>query len=99
MYRFQLVRTDDISGCSGIGIVADGVEWPDGRVSMRWRPGRAGVSTTVTYDSMADVMALHGHPDEMGCTRAKIWWLDDRRSESHYAAAEAIVTSCALGAA
>jgi hypothetical protein len=81
MYRFQLIRTNDISGCSGTGIVADGVEWPDGRVTMRWRPGQAGISTTAGYDSMTDVLALHSHPDEQGRVRSYVLWLDERAPE------------------
>ncbi|HEV2124949.1 MAG TPA: hypothetical protein VGW38_19545 [Chloroflexota bacterium] len=45
----------------------------------RWRPGRAGVCTTVSYDSVADVLALHSHPDETGQVRSTLWWLDERQ--------------------
>ena len=33
---FTLHRMDDETGVSGTGVVAWGVEWPDGAVSMRW---------------------------------------------------------------
>ncbi len=35
--RFELVRVEDVSGTSGTGVVATGVEYPDGAVHMQWR--------------------------------------------------------------
>lgn len=35
--RFVLRRTNDVTGISGTGDVADGVIWPDGTASVRWR--------------------------------------------------------------
>ncbi|WP_280393440.1 hypothetical protein [Nocardia wallacei] len=55
---FQLHRTYDASGFSGTGVVADGVVWPDGSVSMRWR---GLVRTTVSADRLADIEHVHGH--------------------------------------
>lgn len=56
--RFHLQRTTDITGVSGTGRVADGVLWPDGTVSIRWRGERP---STVFWDSLADAEAVHGH--------------------------------------
>lgn len=58
MKNFQLVRTEDISGVSGTGIVADGVIFPDGTCSLRWRT--AGGSTAI-YDSIEKLEKIHGH--------------------------------------
>ena len=55
---FCLVRTDDVSGVSGEGRVADGVEWPDGTVAVRWRTDHA---TTEIADSLSAYMVIHGH--------------------------------------
>jgi len=33
---FRLLRIDDETGVSGKGVVAYGVRWPDGSVSLRW---------------------------------------------------------------
>lgn len=59
--RFELVRSVDVSGVSGVsgvGVVADGVLWPDGSVSVRWR----GVHpSAVHWDSLADAESVHGH--------------------------------------
>lgn len=58
MRRFELHRHIDPSGVSGTGVVFEGVEFSDGRVSLRWlTPHRS----TVTYDSVDDMMAVHGH--------------------------------------
>ena len=60
---FQLVRDVDITGFSGVGVVADGVIWPDGAVSMRWR---GAIRTTVEAQRLADIEIIHGHD---GATR------------------------------
>lgn len=56
--RFHLLRHQDISGVSGTGIVADGIVWPDGTASLRWRGDRP---STVHWDRIADAKAVHGH--------------------------------------
>lgn len=68
MRRFQLVRDVDETGLSGTGVVAVGVEFPDDTVAMRWVTS---VATTVVFDCVADVEAIHGHG---GLTR--IDWID-----------------------
>ncbi|MFE5853564.1 hypothetical protein ACFQ61_10170 [Streptomyces sp. NPDC056500] len=56
--RFHLQRHTDVTGASGTGRVADGVLWPDGTVSIRWRGDRPSV---VFWQSLADAEAVHGH--------------------------------------
>ncbi|MEU1956789.1 hypothetical protein [Nocardia rhamnosiphila] len=63
---FQLHRDRDLTGFSGFGVVADGVVWPDGTVSMRWR---GPVRTTVEAASLTDIELIHGHD---GATRVVI---------------------------
>lgn len=67
--RFVLVRLADISGVSGTGIVAEGVEFSDGRVALRWTVGDH--RSTVCWDSVEAAEAIHGHG---GATT--ITWLD-----------------------
>ena len=55
---FYLLRRHDHSGVSGTGVVAEGIEFTDGRVAMRWLTDTA---STCTYDSMDDVIGVHGH--------------------------------------
>lgn len=56
--RFQLARHVDPSGVSGLGVVAHGVQWPDGTVSLRW----AGVDAAfANWDSIEAVERIHGH--------------------------------------
>lgn len=55
---FELHRTHDVTGVSGAGIVAEGVQFSDGRCAYRWR---GELATTVTADSIADVERIHGH--------------------------------------
>ncbi|MEV4241688.1 hypothetical protein AB0J47_41820 [Nocardia sp. NPDC049737] len=62
---FHLVRDRDVTGFSGTGVVAEGVQWADGRVTIRWCvPGLP--RTTTDADSVADIAVIHGHD---GCTR------------------------------
>lgn len=67
--RFELVRHADVSGVSGTGVVAEGVEWSDGTVTLHWC-GRY-PTTTVWQDGIEAVRAIHGH---QGATTIR--WLD-----------------------
>lgn len=64
---FQLHRETDVTGISGTGVVAYGVLFPDGVTVIRWRGHH---QSTVVWESLADVDAIHGHN---GATR--IIWL------------------------
>lgn len=67
--RFVLRRYVDVSGVSGTGDVADGVLWPDGSASIRWR-GRH--PSLVQWDHGLDsIEEVHGH---QGAT--ELVWLD-----------------------
>lgn len=69
--RFVLSRDKDISGVSGTGIVAEGVEFSDGTVGLRW-VGANPTSVVFHDNGVKSVEAIHGHN---GAT--KIVWLDD----------------------
>jgi hypothetical protein len=58
MRTFVLIRAVDETGISGVGTVAEGVEWSDGTVSMRWLTN---ITSTGMYDSVEDVEKIHGH--------------------------------------
>ena len=63
MKTFELVRHVDTTGISGTGPVAEGVEFASGRVVVGWNPHTtlAKVVTVVVFDSIEDVIKLHGH--------------------------------------
>jgi len=67
MKRFRLVRVEDVSGVSGVGVVAEGVLFATGKVAMSWLTQYTSVSV---YDSIADVEAIHGHDG-----RTRIQWM------------------------
>jgi hypothetical protein len=69
MRRFELHRDRDISGVSGLGRVAEGVQWTDGTCAVRW--GANPYPSTVAWECIEHVEAVHGHN---GATR--IVWLD-----------------------
>jgi hypothetical protein len=57
-----LVRHKDVSGISGTGLVAQGVEFDDGVVVIRWLVRQDGIEpTTVIHPNMKNVLTLHGH--------------------------------------
>jgi hypothetical protein len=64
---FVLDRVEDISGVSGTGVIAEGIEFSDGVVALRWivPPGRqgSGFPTSVVFhdNGMESVRAVHGH--------------------------------------
>lgn len=67
---FLLDRSSDPTGFSGLGIVAEGVEFSDGTVVLRWRSGRGHPPSTGFYASVKEMLAIHGHG---GSTRVR--WL------------------------
>lgn len=75
--RFILVRDVDVSGISGTGVVAEGIEWSDGTAVLRWlaREGSEIRPTTVLHESVESVQLLHAHGGS-----SRIEWLDAQSS-------------------
>lgn len=69
MRRFTLVRHADVSGVSGTGVVAEGVEFAHGWVALCWV---SRLTSMTFFWSVADVERIHGHE---GMT--EIVWLDE----------------------
>ena len=57
---FVLLRHEDETGVSGTGIVAWGVEFPDGVVALQWK-GEWPTSVVFHDRGMDSVRAVHGH--------------------------------------
>jgi hypothetical protein len=68
MRLFELHRDVDVTGVSGTGVVASGVEFDDGTTVIRWK---GETPSTVVWTDLADAEAIHGH---VGSTR--FVWLD-----------------------
>lgn len=68
MRQFLLVRYEDETGISGVGVVASGVRFHDGAVAVRWR---SETPSTAVYRSVEDVEAIHGHGG-----KTLIEWID-----------------------
>lgn len=66
--RWYLHRDFDTTGLSGEGVVAYGIQFPDGTVAYRWNTSPR---TTQVADSVHDVQNIHGHD---GDTRVR--WID-----------------------
>jgi hypothetical protein len=69
MRRFHLQRDEDTSGVSGTGVVAEGIQFTDGHCALRWLSDTA---STVLYDSVGDLIAVHGHEG-----RTQVVWTDE----------------------
>jgi hypothetical protein len=68
--RFVLERHTDVSGVSGVGVVAEGIQFSDGVVALRWLGGNP--TSVVFHDNgIESVKAIHGHN---GATQ--IVWVD-----------------------
>ena len=63
---FHLLRTEDISGNSGVGIVAEGIQFHDGQCVVSWFGKYHSIEI---HPSIKQVEALHGH----GGRTAIIW--------------------------
>jgi len=67
MRKFVLERIEDVTGISGTGIVAEGIEFSDGVVCLHWTSDWP--SSVVHYDrGMESVYHVHGHN---GSTKVK----------------------------
>lgn len=58
MRTFYLDRVEDVSGVSGHGVVAEGVEFSDGICVLRWLTA---TPSTGMYASLEDLERIHGH--------------------------------------
>jgi hypothetical protein len=73
MRRFELYRFRDPSGVSGTGVVAHGVEFLDGSVSLRWL---GPYPATAVWPDIETLLAVHGH---LGASEVR--WLDPELEE------------------
>ncbi len=58
MKLFYLNRKEDISGISGTGIVAEGVQFSNGKCVVAWLTDYKSVAI---YDNIEDLQAVHCH--------------------------------------
>lgn len=74
MRRFKLVRTADISGISGTGVVAEGCQFHNGYIALTWY-GK--FLSLYWYPNLETLEGLHGHA---GATIVQ--WLDSATPEA-----------------
>lgn len=60
---YYLNRKEDLSGCSGTGIVAQFIVFDDDFAALHWfkRENGSKVTTTTVFQSSEDILKLHGH--------------------------------------
>lgn len=61
MNRFFLYRFKDESSVSGTDYVAEGIMFTGGKCAVSFLPGPLGVSPVAVYDSIEEVLKIHGH--------------------------------------
>ncbi len=73
--RWLMIRDEDISGMSGVGIVAEGVEFSNGWVAVTWDSKFASVTI---YQSISVAQTVHSH---RGQHDTKIIFIDNLDEE------------------
>lgn len=59
MRRFVLVRNEDVTGNSGVGIIGEGIEWRGGTAALHWVTD---YESFVHWPGGVDaILAVHGH--------------------------------------
>lgn len=58
MRLFHLRRIEDVSGVSGTGIVAEGVQFSNGRCALSWLTQYTSVAI---YEDIATLIKIHEH--------------------------------------
>lgn len=77
MRRFELVRTRDVNGVSGTGVVVAGVQFANGQVAMQWNPPYAHINIAPSIESVIDsFISVHSHD---GATTVR--WLDPEANQ------------------
>ena len=69
MRRFTLERAEDVSGVSGVGTVAEGIEFTDETAVIRWT---VDLKSTAVYNTIFELIAIHGHDG-----RTVVKWIDN----------------------
>jgi hypothetical protein len=59
MRRFVLRRSHDVTGVSGVGDVAEGIQFTDGTAVIRWTTGEH--RSTVIWPDVDSAEKVHGH--------------------------------------
>lgn len=72
---FVLVRTEDVTGVSGTGVVAEGAAFSDGTAVLRWT-GATPTSVVWHDNGVESIEHVHGHG---GRTRI-VWTQEDTRA-------------------
>lgn len=75
MKRFHLKRTEDVSGVSGIGNVAEGIEFTDGTCVMRWLSAKSSIAI---YANIKLLLGIHGHDG-----KTTVQFIDKEESSGH----------------
>lgn len=74
---FRLIRKEDVSGVSGLGLVTVGAQFPSGTVVSEWLPGRVDVRSLNVYRNIGELQLVNGHEG-----RTVVAWDDDEEAFS-----------------
>jgi hypothetical protein len=73
MRRFHFVRSEDVSGVSGTGVVGEGLEFTCGKIAYAFLSNLGAVTV---YDNMKTFISIHGHEG-----KGRVVWIDSDPSE------------------
>ena len=68
MRRFNLIRKEDVHNKSGTGLVAEGIEFSDGSVALKWTTQYWSINV---FLNLHELKHLHSHEG-----RTKVVWID-----------------------
>lgn len=68
MRRFKLFRREDQGGVSGVGYVAEGVQFTNGKCVLSWLTAHTSLAV---YDDLKTLETIHGHGG-----RTVVEWVD-----------------------
>ena len=68
MRRFELFRTEDETGISGIGTIAEGCEFHDGTCYLSWLTEQ---QSEGRYPTIERLIGIHGHEG-----KTTVRWID-----------------------
>lgn len=70
MKIFHLVRAEDVSGISGTGVVAEGVQFQDGQCVLCWTNHGSNHGSVAVYHNLDTLLLIHGHEG-----KTKVVWV------------------------
>ena len=63
MRRFHVLRKEDVSGVSGVGYVAEGIQFTNKQIIIHWIANPE-LSSIAIYENINNFLKIHGHENK-----------------------------------